>query len=296
VEKEDLELGKFDPAREPQPKTSEVVASGVEYAWGSSGVGTGRISYAPGHVFKEWGSPEQLDKMLVENQARMNSTASLYIAKQNNVYPNIPLSLKQNNRFIDICPNQFVYHTRDAGDNPRNIAFAKNIVPTRVTLNYDSKLGFMSCEVVGEGETIEDLSVTGTVPAPAPPDEPSAPIPLPTFPPIPWPQLNPITYTWPIDNPAIGEIPGPMVFGGRVAIAIAAGIVGGTSVTFNIEVRSVFGTPGTDILATDLVATTTDQVTVTLANPSIPNKSRLFVTISDVVGVPTYLDVTLAVR
>ena len=184
----DTELGKLDLSREPQPKTGFLAGAGVQYAWGSSGIGSAKLAYSPGASYKQFGISDVLPQIVVADQAQLNSLNSLYIARGNNTYPNVPLSLAQNNRFIDCAPAQFVYIDRVAGDNPRGVEFAGNVIPNRVTLSFDAKLGFMACQVTGYAETFEDLVVTGSVPAPTPPSTtPTLPaIPLPQYPPVPW--------------------------------------------------------------------------------------------------------------
>jgi hypothetical protein len=183
----DCEKGSLEILRDPHPRMSVLAASGVEYAWGNAGVGTARMAYAPGHVFKHFGLPDTLEKIIIASQSQLNDLAGLYLAKANNNYPEIKLRLTQNNRFVDICPRQYVHLTRQSADNPRGILFDANIVPTRVSRTFDARLGFMGCEITGEAETRADLAVTGTIPVVTPPGEPPIiPIPFPPFTPLPW--------------------------------------------------------------------------------------------------------------
>ena len=183
----DTELGKLDLERDPQPKTGFLAGAGVAYAWGSGGIGTAVMAYSPGQTYKQFGISDTLPQIVVPDQAALNEANALYIARANNNYPNVPLSLAQNNRFIDCAPAQFLYIDRIAADNPRGIEFASNVIPRVVSLQYDKKLGFISCVVTAYAETFEDLVVTGSVPAPTPPGIITLPpIPLPTYPPLPW--------------------------------------------------------------------------------------------------------------
>ena len=79
-----------------------------------------------------------------------------------------------------------------------------------------------------------------------------------------------------------------------MALTVNAYCVGGTSVTCNIEVRTTIGTPGTDILGTDLIATT-DGVVGGIINNTIPVGSWLWLDISAVSGQVSKLVVTLGV-
>ena len=203
----DTELGKMDLAREPQSKTAFLAGASGDYAWGSGGIATARLAYSPGHAYRQFGISDTLPQ-IVASQAQLNLANALYLARANNNYPNVPVILAQNNRFIDCAPAQFVYIDRAASDNPRDVEFVGNVIPNRVTLSFDAKLGFLSCQMVGYAETFEGLvvagvvqtplSVDGTVPGVTPPDVipipplppvPSftvPPVPLPTYPSLPW--------------------------------------------------------------------------------------------------------------
>jgi hypothetical protein len=194
VLKEDCEKDMTDIGREPTARTGRLSASGVEYTWGNNGEGIARLAFSPGHVFKQHGIPDSLEKLLVSSQSQLNDIAGLYIARANNPYPDVKTVLTQNNRFIDICPRQFFHMTRDAADNPRAIDFDYDILPTRVARPFDRKTGFMSCEISGEAAVLTDLSITGTIPLPAPPDVPPAEggYPVISFPPfVPYPFPGP---------------------------------------------------------------------------------------------------------
>ena len=65
--------------------------------------------------------------------------AGLLLGWKNNPFPNIPLKLCQNNRMIDICPNQFIDLTIDAADTPRGVGYDGKLIPRRAGLNYDAE-------------------------------------------------------------------------------------------------------------------------------------------------------------
>ena len=142
-----------------------------------------------------------------------------------------------------------------------------------------------------------DLVVTGTIPTVVPPGDTSdttEPY-FPPFPPIPWPSIPvPATYTWVIDTPVVGGIPGPRLPNLHVAARIDAAVVSGTSVSFNIEIRSDFETPGTNLMASDMVAGLSASSVTTFATSALLANYWLWLDISGKVGTVTKFVVTLA--
>ena len=294
VDKTDTELGRTDIDRITTTPVGFLSGMAVQYAWGSSGIGSAKIAYSPGAAYKHFGKTDNAPQIVVTGQSQLNGTTSLYIARENNEYPTVPIPLVQNNRFVDICPSQFVYLERDASDNPRGVEFASNVIPNKVTLTFDEKLGFLQCEIDGYAETFEDLVTTGVIPS-VPPTPPTPPVPIPPYPPTPWPTIAPKTYTWIIYTPATGVVPGVTVPYPCVALKATYFIMGGTSATFNVEIRT--GTDptasGTPIFTSSLVASTTKQSSVIISTSAVPADCELMPVISGVVGSPAYLKITL---
>ena len=320
VTKPDIKKGSMDIVRNTQPRTSQIAASGIAYASGDSTGGEALFSLAPGHTFKQYGQFKTLEKLLLSSQSQLNVLNSLVIAKDNNNYPSVPISLVGNNRFIDICPHQYIYLDRLAVDNPRDLEFSSNVVPNTVTLTHDSKLGFMSCDIDGEAETTEDMAVNGDIPVVTTSSSDSTGTPIintpvtpPVFAPITFPSITfptfpslptfPIptsptsayipSFPWIIANPTKGTIPGIIMTGPRMAAWIMAYTPNGT-VTFNIEKRTSAGTTGTNLMTANLTASTSPLV-VGVDNPIIPISNFLTVVIYSTSGTPTYLVIQLAV-
>ena len=104
-----------------------------------------------------------------------------------------------------------------------------------------------------------------------------------------------ITYTWILTDIITGGVGGPRLPKLRDAIRINAFIVGGTSVTFNIEERAVIGAAGTDLMGSDMVATTAGVSTIVFTNASLASGNWLWIHISAVVGTVSQLVITLEV-
>lgn len=104
----------------------------------------------------------------------------------------------------------------------------------------------------------------------------------------------PRVYTWVIDSPAVGGVPGPRLTEENAIVRLDSFVVGGTSIAFNIEERDTIGSAGTDILDTDQVTTTAGTTATTFGNTTLDVGNWLWVDISDVTGTVTKLTVCLS--
>jgi|GEM_PF-1450221 len=121
-------------------------------------------SLAMGHIHAQYGDSEIIDKLLAETQTQFNTLAGLYLGWKNNELE-FDITLAQNNRMVDLWPNQFLYVSLAAGDTPRGIAYAGNLIPRSITLQSDRDAGCWSAEISCEAETFADLAVDGDIPA-----------------------------------------------------------------------------------------------------------------------------------
>lgn len=103
------------------------------------------------------------------------------------------------------------------------------------------------------------------------------------------------TYTWVIGSPAVGGVLGPRLKAGQTCLRLDSHVAASTSVTFNIEERSTLGSAGTNIVASDQVATTTGASTTSFSNAGLAADNWLHVDISAVSGTPGQVSMTLAV-
>lgn len=160
-------------------------------------VGGGEIqaiySLAAGHIFKHFGAQAASTEadLIVASQAQANEIAGLRLARANREFE-FEISVGQNNRFVDIAPEQYVALELAAGDTPRGIEFDGRIVVRHVELKYDARSGFLWFEWSGEQETFGENAVDGDIPEGNElPSTPSFP-PLPPLPPLPDPPITPI--------------------------------------------------------------------------------------------------------
>jgi len=143
-------------------------------------------SLAAGHILKHFGSQAVSAEadLIVASQEQANEIAGLRLGRANREF-DFEIPLAQNNRMVDICPEQYVGLTLEAGDTPRGIEFDGRIVVRHIELKYEMKSGFLWFEWSGEQETFAENTVNGDIPVG---DElPTMPVlpPLPPLPPLP---------------------------------------------------------------------------------------------------------------
>jgi|CXWL01.1.fsa_nt_gi hypothetical protein len=155
-------------------------------------------SLAMGHLRAQYGESEIKDKLLATSQSQFNTLTGLYMGWKNKEF-DFDISLSQNNRLIDLWPNQFLDISLAAGDTPRGIAYAGNLVPRSITLQHDPETGCWSTEISCEAETFAELAIKGDIPnvEPAPTYPPPPTFPPPTIPPV----TNPPPTTPPENQP-----------------------------------------------------------------------------------------------
>ena len=108
---------------------------------------------------------------------------------------------------------------------------------------------------------------------------------------------TPKTYTWLIEDPLVNGHPGPRLNDAGTTIRVDGFISGGgTSVSLNIETRSVPNVPGDNILTSELVALPAGAFSVTFSNPGIAVGDWLWLDISAVSGTVGAVTVTLTVE
>ena len=130
---------------------------------GMGGVST-RYSLSFGHLAAQHGDSDLMDEMLVANQAGANEMAGLYVGWKNHELV-FDITLGQNNRMVDLWPNQFLSITLAAGDTVRGIAYDGNLVPRSISLPFDPEAGTFDVQLECEPETFAALAVDGDIPA-----------------------------------------------------------------------------------------------------------------------------------
>jgi hypothetical protein len=288
----------------PLNAVNQISLSGMYFD--GTDVTTGLVAYASlanGHSFKRYGHNETIDRLVLASQAQANELAGLIMTERNNPYPVVGMTLIQNNRLVDICPQYYVTMLITAANCPRGLNGLAdgtyNLFVENISFDYDDRLGCLTTTIGLKFENkvngaYADLSVTGDLPKGGEEPEPFPEYPpFPPFPPFPTFQ-SARTYTWVISTPMVGGIPGPKMKEMHKPLRISAYCVGGTSVTFNIEERQIIGTPGIDLCASEIVAPTTGVDEIAFQINALFPDYWLWLDISSKSGSPTYLVITLA--
>lgn len=275
---------------------SFIEVGGVAWSGGVTGTFQPFLSQAPGATPGGKGSPDNIPGLAISGQAQLNTISGNVFADRNTVYPQIEMNMSAGFRNMDIAPIMATRVNVDNTDTNRNIDIHARYFVEGMDWTMDVQNQVLLPSVNfhalangydGETITIPDLPDDGGFG-----DGDGHGTGLPVFTPI-VSSLSP-TYTWIINIPAIGGTPGPFLNLNHTAMTINAYCVGGTSVAFNLEVRSVIGTPGTPISGSDIVATPTGVVGG-IANPILPIGNWLWLEITGVVGTVSKFVVTLGV-
>ena len=121
---------------------------------------------APGSlIYNRFGDNDVNDRLVVNTQSDTNTIAGMLLAKKNNEYGQVNLTMAQINKMIDIAPAMYVTLTVDAADTNRGFAFtAKKFLPTSIDYKIKEDTGSMVVEITGEGETSGDPGYTVQIP------------------------------------------------------------------------------------------------------------------------------------
>lgn len=102
------------------------------------------------------------------------------------------------------------------------------------------------------------------------------------------------SYSWVISYPVGGYVPGPQLLVAETALKVEAYVSSDINCVFNIQDRtSSPTTTGTNLLASDMTATTSDSSVASFSLSALPANSWLGINITDTSGMPTYLTVNL---
>lgn len=176
--------GQIDIERRPTPECSLVDFSGVSF---DGATATPYCSLSPGHVFKQFGTPDLRERLIFDSQTIANQRAGAYCGWKNNPYPRISISLPSNNRLIDLAPWQWVTINIATADTVRAItASSLRLIPRSIEYNHQD--GYLTSRVEFEAESTAEISVTNVRPTPVitpievitPPPPPPPPVPIPT--------------------------------------------------------------------------------------------------------------------
>lgn len=144
-------------------QTSQVVLSGVKVTGNDGDV---LFSLSRGHIPLHYGTPVNMERLLLSTQTLSNELAGAILEKANVPYQFSFNNLLYNNRLVDICPRQFVTATIEAADNSRGIAYTGHVVVNNINLSFED--GSWSITWGAAPETFSILSTDGDPPGDRP--------------------------------------------------------------------------------------------------------------------------------
>jgi len=105
-----------------------------------------------------YGRTDRRTELLVSvagGQTDTNTLAGILCGNANNDYPRITIPLAGNNRFFDICPNQYGTISMAASDTPLGLTLtAKKFVPRTVQMRHEAETGVLNVDLNCEGASI----------------------------------------------------------------------------------------------------------------------------------------------
>lgn len=142
-----LDIGARD--REPtvdiQRETTKNCANLTIYGASWDGANAGPLAARMGQAFARLGSPELRHELILTDQNTTNMLCGLIYGDINNEFPATNVSMPQNNRFIDIAPQQVASLTMAASENPRGLTWsAKKFIPRRVDYRHSPETGMLT--------------------------------------------------------------------------------------------------------------------------------------------------------
>lgn len=147
--------------RNTMSRDARIELSGVYYSDADSPLAI--FALACGHVFKRFGEATSLERLLISDQDEANRWAGLMLGWKNRMY-DFEIRSGGNNCMVDIAPRQYVGLSIATTDTPRGIAYSGRMVPRRVTMEFDSNIGFISHTWSGDQESYPENSITGDFP------------------------------------------------------------------------------------------------------------------------------------
>lgn len=272
---------------------------GIQYAGPASNNFSALMADAPGSAPAYRGKVERSQGLILTSQAQLNALVGDVFAYQNSPYKSINHVLKGNYRNLDIAPIERVLENIEATDTNAGIVLTNS--PFHIISMdwiYDAKNQYFAPNItlaqVINGTDGDTISI------PATPDDGgyNSGYNVPSFS---IPNLNSLstvtrrlkTYTWIIDVPIVGGIPGPKLNDLNNLVSVDAYIVGGSFADINIESRLLPANPGTDLLTSELVLTPTGVQTTSFTSISAGPGVWLWLDISSTVGIVAKAVVTL---
>ena len=155
--------GSYSLKHAPIPSVSMVYLSGVNVNSGG-GLENTFFSLATGHVYLHYGSPEILEKLLLETQADSNTLCGAYMGWRNSTVPSVAVKFYGIHRLCTLWPYQLFTINILSSSNERAFSYSGNLIPRRIEYEHDEETGEFFTEITFETETTPTLAVNGDIP------------------------------------------------------------------------------------------------------------------------------------
>lgn len=163
----------IDRRPESSRPTRKVKMSGIAYP-GDGADPVPLFSEAPGDVQDDQGRESSKGGLILSTQTDLNTRCGLEFARQNLQFPTVRMRAINDGSFA-VVPQEIFPSNIEAADNHRALAFSENLIPRRVRRTYDHRAGFFTVEVEFEPAASGPAGQTVTMPAQAPPTNPTRP-------------------------------------------------------------------------------------------------------------------------
>jgi hypothetical protein len=128
------------------------------FSWTGSGDPIPCRAGSYGTWLGHYGRTDRRTELIVSRpnaQTDTNTLAGILCGNANNDYPRITIPLAGNNRFFDICPNQYGTISMAASDTPLGLTLvSKKFVPRTVQMRHDAETGIINVDITGEGASV----------------------------------------------------------------------------------------------------------------------------------------------
>lgn len=149
---------------------NQVEMSGVAYNGGDIEQLCPLFSQAPGDAMKAYGSQLVYDRLILLNQSDLNVRCGHGLAKANTQYPAYRMQFINDGSFT-VAPQELFPAVIEAGDNNRGASYSGNLIPRRISRQYNHEGGYFTVNVDFEPVTSGQPGVTVVVDCSPPPQK-----------------------------------------------------------------------------------------------------------------------------
>lgn len=107
-----------------------------------------------GSVIGHYGKMEMRTELVVTDLNQALTLSGTLLGYANSEYPRLSINLSAMNKFIDLCPNQYVTLSLAAGDTPRGIVLSsQKLIVKSINYEWDGETGILLPSIQCEGQS-----------------------------------------------------------------------------------------------------------------------------------------------